>query len=193
VTRNSRLSVTLGLMLAVACAITYAQQTVYKWVDEDGVVHFSDEPPKVSPDTEVEAITTDSAPPQSPVPRSQPTVKSRASTEAQVESQPMQPQAEIPPLAEKVDIKKMSLEELDRRCEKARESMIAPLRAAEIKNCMESGTGDQAWCESFWADYGASSRTASGEFIQGPFYDLPECVEAWEERNYRGLYPGRDR
>ena len=64
----------MGLMLAVACAITYAQQTVYKWVDEDGVVHFSDEPPKVSPDA-VEAITTDSAPPQSSVPRSQPTVK----------------------------------------------------------------------------------------------------------------------
>ena len=36
----------MGLILVVACAITYAQQTVYKWVDEDGVVHFSDEPPK---------------------------------------------------------------------------------------------------------------------------------------------------
>ena len=105
----------------------------------------------------------------------------------------MQPQAEVPPLVEKVDIKTMSLEELDRRCEEAREGMIAPLRAAEIKNCIETGTGDQAWCESFWADYGASTRTPTGEFIQGPFYDLPECVEAWEERNYRGLYPGRDR
>ena len=96
----------------------------------------------------------------------------------------------MPPLAEQIDITKMSLAELDRRCEAAREGMIAPLRAAEIRKCMETGTGDRAWCEAFWADYGASSRTPSGDFVPGMFYDLTECVEAWEERNRRGLYPG---
>ena len=83
----------------------------------------------------------------------------------------------------------MSLEELDRRCEDVREAMIAPLRRAEIQKCVKAGTGDQAWCEAFWSDYGAPSRTASGALIPGMFYDLPECTEAWEERNRRGLYP----
>ncbi|MDH3548676.1 MAG: DUF4124 domain-containing protein [Gammaproteobacteria bacterium] len=191
--KSTKFLVAIGVMLTAACAITHAQQTVYKWVDEDGVIQFSDEPPKVSPDIKVEMITTDPAPHQSAAPRSQATVRSNPRTKTQVESESMQPQTQMPPLVEQVDVKKMSLEELDHRCEDARENMIAPLRAAEIKKCIQTGTGDQAWCKSFWADYGASSRTPSGEFIPGMFYDLPECTEAWEERNYRGLYPGRDR
>jgi hypothetical protein len=101
----------------------------------------------------------------------------------------MQAVPEMPPLSKQADITKMSLDELDRRCEEAREAMIAPRRAAEIEKCIQTGTGDQAWCEAFWVDYGAPSRTASGELIPGMFYDLPECTEAWEERNRRGLYP----
>ena len=192
-TKSTKLLVAIGFMLTAAYTIADAQQTVYKWVDEEGVVQFSDEPPKVSPDIKVEIITTAPAPHQSPAPRSQTTAKSNPPTKALAESQSMKPQSEVPQLVEQVDIREMSLEELDRRCEDARERMIAPLRAAEIEKCIQTGTGDQAWCESFWADYGASSRTPSGDFIPGMFYDLPECVEAWEERNYRGLYPGRDR
>lgn len=184
----SKLSAALGFLLMGICAASLAQQTVYKWVDEDGVVHFSEQPPNVPPGTKVETITTDPSP--TPVPRSQPTVKSRIPAKPQAESHTVQPQAQVPPLAEQIDITKMSLAELDRRCEAAREGMIAPLRAAEIRKCMETGTGDRAWCEAFWADYGASSRTPSGDFVPGMFYDLTECVEAWEERNRRGLYPG---
>ena len=191
--KSTKLLVAIGFVLTAAYAITYAQQTVYKWVDEDGVVQFSDEPPNVPSDIKVEIITTAPAPHQSPAPRSQATATSNPPSKALAESQSMQPQSEVPPLVEQVDIKKMSLEELDHRCEDARARMIAPLRAAEIKKCIQTGTGDQSWCESFWADYGASSRTPSGDFIPGMFYDLPECIEAWEERNYRGLYPGRDR
>lgn len=177
----------LGIVLTALCATVYAQQEVYKWVDEDGVIHFSEELPAVAPDVKVEVITTDPAPPA--VPRAQTKVKPPPPTAAQAESQPVQPAPEIPPLSKPVDIKEMSLDELDRRCEEAREGMLAPRRAAEIEKCIQTGTGDRAWCETFWADYGAPSRTASGDLIPGMFYDLPECTEAWEERNRRGLYP----
>lgn len=184
---NSGLLIAFGLVLTVACVNTYAQQKVYKWVDEDGVVHFSEEPPKESPDTNVEVVTTDPAPPSAS--RAPTTGKSPPPATAQVQRQSKQPAPPIPPLAKRVDITKTSLEELDQRCEDAREAMIAPLREAEIEKCVQTGTGDQAWCDTFWADYGAPSQTASGELIPGMFYDLPECVEAWEERNRRGLYP----
>jgi hypothetical protein len=177
----------LGFILTITFASTYAQQTVYKWVDEDGVVHFDEEPPKASPDVKVTVITTDPSPP--PVPRAATTVESPPPATAKPEKQSKQMATELPSLAGKVDITETSLQELDRRCEDAREAMIAPLREAEIVNCIQTGTGDQAWCETFWADYGAPVRTKSGSFTPGLFYDLPECVDAWNERNRRGLYP----
>ena len=177
----------LGIVLTFLCAGVCAQQKVYKWVDEEGVVHFSEEPPTVPPDIKVETLTTDPAPP--PAPRARTTVKSAPPAAATVESQSMRQEPQVPPLAQQVDITKMSLDDLDRRCEDAREAMIGPLREAEIEKCVKTETGDQAWCEAFWADYGAPSRTASGALIPGMFYDLTECTEAWEERNRRGLYP----
>jgi hypothetical protein len=180
-----------GIVLTILSASVSAQTKVYKWVDENGVVHFSEEPPIVAPEVKVEIITT--SPARTPSPQVQTTVKPPARTKAKVESLTVQPDDEVPPLAKPVDIKKMSLEELGRRCEDAREAMIAPLRKAEIDKCVETGTGDQAWCRTFWADYGAPSRTATGVFIPGMFYDLRECTEAFDERNRRGLYPGDDR
>ena len=182
--KNCGFLIAAGLILAVACASTFAQQTVYKWVDENGVVHFSEEPPKVPPDVKVEVVTTDPAPPT--VPKASTKVKSPPPTTAQVESQSTQPEPQLPPLVEQVDITGMSLEELDRRCEDAREAMIAPLRAAEIEKCIQTGTGDQAWCETFWADYGEPTRTKAGTLTPRMFHDLPECLDAWNERNRRG-------
>ncbi len=177
----------LGIVLTGLCASVYAQEKVYKWVDEDGVVNFSEEQPAVSPDVKVEVITTEPAPP--PVPPTQTTVRSPPTAAAHVETQSRQPEPEVPPLVEQVDITKMSLAELDRRCEDAREAMIAPRRAAEIEKCIQTGTGDQDWCETFWADYGAPQRTKSGGWTPPMFHDLPECRDAWNERNRRGLYP----
>lgn len=181
----------LGIVLTILCGGVDAQTKIYKWVDEDGVVHFSEELPTLPPEIKVEIITTTQAP--TPGPGTQPAVKPPVRSEVKVENAPLQPDVEVPPLAKPVDITKLSLEELDRRCEDAREAMIAPLRRAEIEKCIETGTGDQAWCRAFWADYGAPSRTATGAFIPGMFYDLRECTEAFEERNHRGLYPGDKR
>lgn len=185
--KRNGLLIAVGFILTVACASAYAQQTVYKWVDENGVVHFSEKPPKETPDTDVEVVTTDPPPPHAP--RAAPKVNALPPATARVESRPAQPETRMPAVAGEADISQMSLAELDRRCEAAREARIAPMRAAQIENCIEAGTGDRAWCENFWADYGAASRTPSGEFIPGMFYDLPECIEAWEEGQRRALYP----
>lgn len=177
-----------GILLAVLGGNVHAQTTVYKWVDEDGVVHYGAEPPSESPDLEVTTVTTDPAPKNVPPPQA--TVKSPRAAATDVESQPVQPEVSRESPVEKIDITKMSLVDLEGRCEAARQEKIAPLKAAEIENCVQAGTGDQDWCETFWADYGAPRRTKSGGLTPAMFLDLPECVEAFEESNRRGLNPG---
>ncbi|MFZ9053993.1 MAG: DUF4124 domain-containing protein [Woeseiaceae bacterium] len=187
---NYRGVLTAFLVIGLLAASTgiYAQQTVYKWVDEEGVVHFSEEPPGESPEVEVEVLRTDPAPAY--VPPARKTTKMPSASEPSAKSQPAQLKTQLPAPVKALDITQISLEELDRRCEEAREKRIAPLRNAEIEQCIETGTGDQAWCETFWADYGDAVRAASGAIIPRMFNDLPECDDAWNERNRRGLYPG---
>jgi hypothetical protein len=49
----------LGIVLTFFCESVCAQKTVYKWVDEDGVVHYGEEPPAgESPDVGVENTPT---------------------------------------------------------------------------------------------------------------------------------------
>jgi hypothetical protein len=151
-TKNGSWVFALGMILTVVCASVHAQQEVYKWVDEDGVVHFSEEPPDESQKVEVETFTTDPAPPY--VPPAQSTIKSPSASETDVIDQPAQPEIQKAPLVKAMDITEMSLADLDRRCEAARQKKIAPLKAAEITKCVQEGTGDQDWCETFWADYG---------------------------------------
>lgn len=182
------LTAALIIGLLTSPASVHAQQTVYKWVDEEGVVHFSEAPPGESPKVEVEVFKTDPAPAY--VPPAKTTIKSTPASETNVKRQPEQPEIQARPPVEEIDITEMSLADLDRRCENAREEKIAPLRAAEIEKCLETGTGDQVWCETFWADYGDGWRTASGVTFPRMFNDLRECDEAWRERNRRGLYPG---
>jgi hypothetical protein len=173
----------LGMILTVVCGSVYAQETIYKWVDEDGVVHFSQEPPGKSPEAEVEVLTTDPAPPY--VPPAQTTVKSPSASEKDVAKQSARPETQTRPQAKEIDITEMSLADLDRRCEAARKKIIAPLRKAEIEKCIQTETGDQGWCETFWADYGDAQRTSSGVMIPRQFHDIPECTEALNERHRR--------
>lgn len=181
--RNGGRAFVLGVVLTFVAVSIYAQQKVYRWVDEDGVVHVSDRPPDESESVETKTITT--APPPTNLPTAQPVVKAPAVSDVDGEKQSAQPEIESPPVVEKTDITKMSHEALDRRCEDAREKKIAPLREAEIATCMETETGDHAWCETFWADYGDPSRTVSGPLTPRLFHDLPECVEALDERHRR--------
>jgi len=166
----------LGIFLAFIAANVDGQETVYKWVDEDGVVHFSAEPPDESKADEFEKLTTAKAPLN--VPPAQPAIKSPATSETDSQPQSEQPKIELPALVEKTDTTTMSLAELDRRCEDAREKMIAPLREAEITKCKQDKKNDPAWCDRFNADYGDGGRTLSGTIRPRMFNDLPECIEA---------------
>ena len=182
-TKNRSGVFALGIILTVVCASAFAQQTVYKWVDEEGVVHFGEKPPGESAEVQVDVITTDPAPRY--VPPAQTTIKSPSVSKTDVANQSAQPETQIRSPVQKIDITQMSLTDLDRRCEDAREKRIAPLREDEIVNCVQTETGDQAWCETFWADYGDPTRTVSGALTPRLFHDIPECTEAWEERNRR--------
>jgi len=157
-----------------------AQQTVYKWVDEDGVVHFGESPPE---GVAAETITTD-APPPLPPPRPAPTAAD-SGTEAPVSAKTVEPATTTDPIAVSAPLADMTLAELDSRCEEAREAKIAPLREAEIENCKSQPRSDPAFCESHNADFGDGGRTVNGTFRQRMFNDLPEFVEAWQEGNQR--------
>jgi hypothetical protein len=178
--RCSGLMIVLGVFLTIASTSGQAQQTVYKWVDEDGVVHFSDAPPDGAGAGETETITTDKAP---PVPAAQPVTKPAATPAVADDAQPA---VDTPAPARKVDITSMSIAELDRRCDDAREAIIAPMRDAEIEKCKTDKRNDPDWCERFNADFGDGGRTVSGSIRPRMFDDLQECVDAQQELNRRG-------
>ncbi len=78
-----------------------------------------------------------------------------------------------------------SIETLRQRCEAAREAKIAPLRAAAIEDCVNNEKKDPAYCERFYADFGAGGRTAAGAARERMFNDLPECLELYEAEKTR--------
>ncbi len=89
----------------------------------------------------------------------------------------------------------LSLQELQQRCEQAREAKIAPLRQEAIEECIarESRRRDvQAYCERFYSDFGQGGRTASGHFQQPMFNDLPEC-QAFHEAERQSQESSRSR
>lgn len=74
------------------------------------------------------------------------------------------------------------MEELDRVCEAAREKKLAPLRAARIERCVREERRSRTDCESEYAQWGNTQALATGRARQGLFYDLPECVTAFQAR-----------
>jgi hypothetical protein len=78
-----------------------------------------------------------------------------------------------------------SLEDLQQRCQEAREKKIAPLREAAIEECASSrrSTRTRADCERLYADFGEGGGTVDGGGRPAMFIDLPECVEYFEAQN----------
>ena len=72
----------------------------------------------------------------------------------------------------------VSVEELNRRCEAAREKRIAPLRQQAIEECVAKGQKSREECTRFYADYGEGGRTGTGTYRPRMFSDLPECQTA---------------
>ncbi len=73
--------------------------------------------------------------------------------------------------------------ELDAVCEVARQKKLVPLRAQYVEECVEEKQRpDRESCERVYADY--DGHRAGNQ--QPLFYDLPECVKAFEyRRSYR--------
>ena len=68
--------------------------------------------------------------------------------------------------------------QLDQACENAREQKLAPMREDYIEECIvKKQRPDRASCERFYTDFGAQSGSRAPLF-----YDLPECVEAFEHK-----------
>lgn len=65
--------------------------------------------------------------------------------------------------------------ELDRRCEAARDRALDPVRAGIYQECVEDQRKDPGYCRRYADGY-------NGERVRGAprFYELPECVEAFE-------------
>ena len=71
---------------------------------------------------------------------------------------------------------------LDAECEAARQRKLAPERAKYVQECEQKKERSTVQdCERFYSDYGA--RTGDRAPL---YYDLPECVAAFEYRtSYR--------
>jgi hypothetical protein len=177
--RNSGQNIVIAITLMVFCSGAFAQTTVYKWVDEDGVTHFGDAPPDESTSTETLVI------PKSPPAPVQTSTSPPAASITGVESEPLPEEADVPLLFEKTDVAHLSIADLNLRCDEAREKMIAPLREAEIAKCKQDKREDPAFCERFNADFGEGGRTVSGAMRPRMFDDLPQCLEAMAETNRR--------
>ena len=71
--------------------------------------------------------------------------------------------------------------ELDATCEAARERLLAPMRAYYVEQCIHerrrASREIRGQCERFYADFGAQTGNRAPLF-----YDLPECVYAFEYR-----------
>lgn len=88
-----------------------------------------------------------------------------------------------------------SLQELEQRCEQAREEKITPLRQEAIEECLTSNPRRrdvEEFCERFYSDFGQGGRTESGHFRQPMFNDLPEC-QAFHEAERLSRDSGQSR
>jgi len=171
---------TLVVLAALLLATTAVSQTVFKWTDESGVVHYGDSVPSGVESFERVGITPASPPAADPASVQAAGAPESSATEPAPEA-PASPASVATPQA----VSELSLQELDRLCEDARETAIAPLRAAAIDECKAEPRSDPAYCERFYADFGDGGRAESGAYRPRMFGDLPECVQAQQERATR--------
>ena len=73
------------------------------------------------------------------------------------------------------------LDELNRKCEEARDAALPAIRERKIEECVNQPPSSRARarsreeCERYWSDYGVMQR-------QRAALDLPECRKAFEAR-----------
>ena len=158
-------------------------QKIYKSVDKDGNVTYSTTPPPDAVSIEEVHIESGTSTPQTKQPAT-------ATERAEGKQSEVEPATQVvtlrpEPVAETVNLSNHSLDELDNRCDVAREHKIAPLRKEEIEKCKADKSNDPDRCDRFFNDYGEGGRTVHGAMRPRMFDDLPECVDALNERNRR--------
>lgn len=90
----------------------------------------------------------------------------------------------VTPARAQSDAELKRLDELDRRCVEAREAKLAPMRAERIERCVREEKRPRDICTVEYSTWGESSTTHNGGTRPGLFYDLPECVAAFEARQH---------
>lgn len=92
--RNAGQILITAVALAAFCSSANAEKTVYKWVDAEGHVHFSDAPPPGANPADAETLVIPKSPAyEAPA---QPAVASAAAAAPVEEKQAMQPGNEVP-------------------------------------------------------------------------------------------------
>ena len=85
------------------------------------------------------------------------------------------------PVGAQSDAELKRLDELDRQCEQAREAKLAPMRAERIERCVRDEKRPRDECTAELSTWG-NTQSVRGGSRTGMFYDLPECVAAFEAR-----------
>jgi len=164
---------------------------VYKWTDEEGKIHYGNKPPA---QIEGEKIQIKQGPSEDEVQGAQQKIERQLEEmnereERRKESLAKQDEEDQETDTAKLD-ESLSLEELDRLCEKAREEKIAPLREAAIEACITNprlrNPNPEEDCQRQNKDFGEGhmhyGQGQSTGITGKMFYDLPECVTAFEAR-----------
>ncbi len=156
---------------------------IYKWVDKEGNTYFSDESSEQYKSEELQI---------EPGPSEEEVFKAQQRAEQSLkDSNELEEPLKITPKAEDEPEQNqpLTLEELDKRCEKAIEERLAPLRDAVIKECIADENrrlpNPQEDCKNFYKDFGHSTFV-NGHSRPRMFHNLPECVEATQARKESG-------
>lgn len=83
-------------------------------------------------------------------------------------------------------MKKMSVEQLERLCEEAREKILKPEREKLIEQCIKAGRKQPEYCRNYYADWGDAMRLDPGTVRPALYYDIPECIAAKKARQEAG-------
>jgi hypothetical protein len=84
-------------------------------------------------------------------------------------------------LAQPASPSNASVQELEQRCDQARQAKLAPERQQLIQQCIKDG-GIPDYCERYWRDYGDGGATLYGNRRRGKYFDLPVCKQAEQAR-----------
>jgi len=161
---------------------------VYKWTDEEGKIHYGNKPPA---QIEGEKIQIKQGPSEDEVQGAQQKIDRQLEEMNEREERRKESSANQDEEDQETDTanldESLSLGELDRLCEKAREEKIAPLREIAIEECITSqrqrtNFPDEEYCQRFYKDFGTGVVVGISGRTPAMFYDLPECVTAFEAR-----------